>query len=938
MTDTTIATIDPPVTPPAAPPTDETEPAAPEVAGQSARRAIDTASSASPWALPQLMGDLLIDWVFERDSVLNELFEALPRDSHSESESHLLDQVGLFVDAVDRAGARIFAPDDRLKIQRILDYWSSVLVRAGRGAVRRRLQAFDISSAPDLPDSLRPYTGLGALDESDAENLYGRDKDITRIVDLLNGEKRLAILLGPSGSGKSSVIRAGVVPMLRKSGTRIIGPIMLGTRPAHALAFAVAGDIAEALEQALQKDPRALAGALLDRDTADRSCVVIIDQMEELFTLADGDARAPVLATILDLARRPDIRLLLSMRDDFYPLLKRLPAWSALLEPCEVRLAPPDEDSLRKAIEAPAAKVGLQFEADIVDDLVHEVRDERTPLPLMQCTLFALWQARKRNLITRAAYDELGGPRNALGVVADRTLQKLPQEARDIARLIFLKLVQINDNEEFTSRRVPLSEVLALADQSLVRQALSAFQDQMLIRVTSQSTSGDERTQEVSVAHEFLIRNWPQFREWINESRDDIRERSRIGAAAKSWVTRGRDSSLLLRGPALERAVKFIDADSAGVGLTGIEQEFIKASQNSGRRRKFIFSVVPSVLLAVPAGIFYGIEHSRRQKLEELNADLVKAQGQLQDSEKVLKEKVNELNDANKLLNDQKRLAEQNLERLKSQSELSGEQPPPDADVSWRQGISLENGTLAAARIPASWSRVKERAASIETCARAVCRILQSDGTTYAQVATGFLLGPTAVVTAGYVSTTAERKSGKLFADFGDGRNFEQMFELSRRYDRFGSQRVGGWEFMSIHQILGDGRGLPTPLTAAAQDRYTKDRKIYVVGFPNQASLPQEVWDKRFPGESGIKRVMPGVMLREEFDAATRLTRLWFDSATAGGVGGGPIIDLESSQVLAIHFGGPTVTLDRNTEKYGYCLFETRNDPAVVSNKLLFSS
>lgn len=482
------------------------------------------------------------------------------------------------------AGAYFDDDNDRDAAQNLLDYWETQLFHAGRESIDAILAEFNPMLQPEIPDERCPYIGLNAFDNENQHLFYGRDQLIS---DLLNQVlvSRLITAIGPSGSGKSSVVLAGLLPRLKDGalpGSAIWNyyPVIVpGSAPLTALARLLQPEDADTATWVLEtterlRDDHNYLTQLVESRSEEES-VIIIDQFEETFTLChDEQERDAFLENLLNLARTREIRhiIILTMRVDYESYLTKAPLFHSLVEQGQVRVTAMNAAELHDAIEQPAAAIGLKFEDGLVDALVREIIGEPAALPLLQFALLQLWDYRERNRVTWEAYRRLGGVMEALATTADNIFTGLIPEEQITAKRILLRLVRPSEGLEFTRRRVPRRSLYQSGEANdRVDRVLEKLIQSRLVRSTKGRTEEDDQ---IEVAHEALVRNWPRLVEWLDDERVVLRHRLRLTDHAEQWDSLDRDDGALLRGALLEEALSYDD-------LNPLEQDFVQASQQA---------------------------------------------------------------------------------------------------------------------------------------------------------------------------------------------------------------------------------------------------------------------------------------------------------------------------------------------------------------------
>jgi serine/threonine protein kinase len=459
-----------------------------------------------------------------------------------------------------------------------------------------------------------PYPGLNAFQESDANRFFGRTREIAAAANRLRDQPLLTVV-GPSGVGKSSFVRAGLVPALKQSGetwtSLVIRP---GRQPMAALAHAiapmvtqssttVAGDLSEhrAVLERLRSEPGFLGAVLRSRARRrDHKLLLFVDQFEELYTLAsDPDERlafTTCLASVADDATAP-LRVVLSIRSDFLDRLAQDPSFTADLAHSMFFLAPPDRGSLREAIVEPAEMAGYQFERPaMVEHMLDHLQHTQGCLPLLQFAASKLWDMRDtgRRLLTEESYRAIGGITGALASHADAVVASLAQPVQALTRALFLRLV----TPERTRAVVPVDELDELAqDPAEIRRLIDHLVQARLLVVQSGQDGGSAA---VEIVHESLIQSWPLLRRWLDENQDDAAFLEQLRTAARQWQAKGYPGGLLWRGEAMEEAQRWHRRYRGE--LPRLQQQYLAAvfglEARSTRRRRYLVAGV-MVFLAV---------------------------------------------------------------------------------------------------------------------------------------------------------------------------------------------------------------------------------------------------------------------------------------------------------------------------------------------------
>ena len=435
---------------------------------------------------------------------------------------------------------------------------------------------------------LCPYKGLAAFDVDDADCFFGREQLVAELVARLVGAPLVGVV-GPSGSGKSSVVRAGLLPAI--AGGALPGSAEWG----------------RALIRPGEHPMRELRRAI-DRRGDDRRAVLVVDQLEELFTACrDEEERSEFVAALVRAVRERGVVAVLAVRADFYGRCAAHPELVRLLNANHVLVGPMRQDELRRAIELPAQRAGLRLEGGLADRLLADCEGEPGALPLLSTALLELWQQRDGRQLRLADYERTGGVRRAVARLAETAYERLEPEQQPVAQRLLLRLAAEEEAGAPVRRRVPLDE---LHDD--VRGVLDVLAESRLITVSEGS---------VEVAHEALLREWPRLRGWLDADRDGRRLHRHLTHAAREWREGGRDRAELYRGARLASALEWRAEHEPELNVA--EQEFLDASRVAGeraRRRLWLALAGVIVLLVIATGAAAAALDQRGQAREQARA------------------------------------------------------------------------------------------------------------------------------------------------------------------------------------------------------------------------------------------------------------------------------------------------------------------------------
>jgi DNA-binding SARP family transcriptional activator/ABC-type glycerol-3-phosphate transport system substrate-binding protein len=450
------------------------------------------------------------------------------------------------------------------------------------------------SASPAAPRN--PYKGLRPFGEADTPDFFGRERLIDRLVDRLSAVSeagRILTLVGPSGSGKSSVVRAGLIPALRGgalygSERWLITVMYPGSRPWEELEAALlraVGQTPQNLRDQLEQDAHGLARVVMQILPSDDSCLLlVIDQLEELFSLVTADdIRDRFVHSLLEATSAEHSRLLVvaTLRADFFDRLLRQPDLGEQIQGGVEVITPLTSSELEKAISNPAEAVGVGFEPGLAAEIVSDVADQPGALPLLQYALTELFDQREGPTIGSDAYEAVGGVLDALGQRAEQTYLGLIPEVRDTARQLFLGLVTSGVGAQAVASRMTQKGMeLLLGPGAPPREVLNEFGRRRLL--TFDRDAMGEPT--VEVAHEALLSRWPRLAGWIDEQREDLWVRSRLHTAADEWVGAERNVGFLLAAGRLDLFQSWVS--STNLPLSPVDKEFLEASLEERRRQE----------------------------------------------------------------------------------------------------------------------------------------------------------------------------------------------------------------------------------------------------------------------------------------------------------------------------------------------------------------
>jgi TIR domain len=482
-----------------------------------------------------------------------------------------------------------------------------------RASIRRYLCGAFFSPIPPSQETehepRNPYKGLRAFTANDARDFFGRttviDTLLTSVETILSLEKkgqkqaRLLTVVGASGSGKSSVVKAGLLPAFQSGQVFdsnewiCLDPIVPGAHPLDALVLALFERFPEKTLNMLREDllDESMRGlhlyaTALARRQKRTHVVLIVDQFEEIFTLTTSEKeRQQFFDLLVTTCTQPDSLLIvvLTLRADFYDRLMQYSDLYTLITDHLIPILPMTLPDLRAVITQPTMlpDVKLTFEENLVGDMLFDIQGQIGALPLLQFTLDQLFARREGHRLTAHAYQEIGGVKGALSKHAEETYLALPSEKhREVTRTLFLRLIDPGVTEQDTTRRRAALSELSLPDPqqtALLRQVADAFVAARLL--TTNEVAG---TTTIEVSHEALIREWARLAGWLREAREDIIFQQTVSADTAEWVRRSRPEDRLYRGSQLAEAQAW-----AARNLPNVEEtSFIEASYEVQEREE----------------------------------------------------------------------------------------------------------------------------------------------------------------------------------------------------------------------------------------------------------------------------------------------------------------------------------------------------------------
>jgi tetratricopeptide (TPR) repeat protein len=520
----------------------------------------------------------------------------------------------------EAAGKQSAEPQgDRIDVGNIEQSGAVAIGRGARATINNYteiiVRADNIEDLPPAPGE-PPFKGLAYFTEQDADIFFGREELSDQIVRRLLKTRFLAVI-GASGSGKSSLLRAGIIPRIRRKNWLI--KVMTPTsRPLERLATILTGDdpsltAADKMREALVENPRALllSANKLSARFNKSDFLLVVDQFEELFTLChDENERQRFVDSLLTtVAGEGTVTILIGLRADFYDRCADYEGLRELVSKKQEFIGPMRQEDLVRVIAEPAKRGGWQFVDGLVEQILEDVGREPGRLPLLSHALLETWALRRGTVMTLGGYRAAGGVEGAIAKTAENLLKSFDPTQLTIVEHIFLSLTELGQQAEDT-RRIASKEELIRGEK---RERVDVVLED-LVRARLVTVDGEQ----VEVAHEALIRRWPRLGEWLDVNRERLQFERQLDQDVQRWEASQRDPGYLYRGSRLQQTLEWLN--QLDDPLSGSEQEFIEASlaveaeerrraaqlQSAQKRQRILIGVAVFLLIAVVAAAIFG--------------------------------------------------------------------------------------------------------------------------------------------------------------------------------------------------------------------------------------------------------------------------------------------------------------------------------------------
>jgi len=462
-----------------------------------------------------------------------------------------------------------------------------------------------------------PYKGLSTFVESDVADFFGRSEVVAELLDVMS-DSGVVVVVGPSGVGKSSVVRAGLLPMLSAGGLPgsanwVVAGMYPGAQPFKELERAL-----EQVAVSLPTETRHLLAAERAESLDDivpalsdgAELVLFVDQFEEVFTMRDTPAAHRFLDVISRARQLDGVHVVITLRADFLGTALQHSRFRHVLQSGMIVLGSPTAEELAETVNGPATGVGVQIEPAVTERIVASVKDRPGSLPLLQHCMSELFQMRTSDLITLADYDEIAGVAGSLAMRAESIFGDLDDADRETTRQLFLRLVEVQGSSTVVRSRVRMSDLESMGADNVV----DAFARWRLLVLDADTAT---RIPTVEVAHEALFMNWPRLSRWIEDLREDLVLRRRLGELVDEWVGHGRDDAYLLMGRRLDQHLAW--TGDTELSLSAEETQFLHLSQlvrsasieRNKRRRRVVLAGFTAIAVIAAVFAVWGLQSSR---------------------------------------------------------------------------------------------------------------------------------------------------------------------------------------------------------------------------------------------------------------------------------------------------------------------------------------
>jgi WD40 repeat protein/energy-coupling factor transporter ATP-binding protein EcfA2 len=432
-----------------------------------------------------------------------------------------------------------------------------------------------------------PFKGLRAFQQVDSSEFFGRETLVARLIEQFDEDKieeAFLAVVGASGSGKSSVVKAGLLPAIRHGvlqghNTAYIAEMVPGSHPFEELEAAllsVASQPMPNLLQQLRSDSRGFITAVKTiLPKSDQRMILLIDQFEEIFTLVSRAERQhfidALVETVFDVNSR--IKIIITLRADFYDKPLFHPLFGELIRKRTEVVLPLTPQEITDVVLRPLERIGYTAEPSLVSTIVHDVSQQAGALPLLQYALTELFERREEKTLRLRTYENIGGISGAVAKRAEEIYLNFSATQQAATRQLFLRLVALGETSD-TRRRITQAELLSVGDSpALMRDVIDAYGRYRLLTFDSDVVT---RTATVELAHEAVIQHWGRLQKWLEESREAIRLQQRLTQATDEWLQSKRDPSFLMVGARLQQIEDVVN--EGNILLTATEKSFLDAS------------------------------------------------------------------------------------------------------------------------------------------------------------------------------------------------------------------------------------------------------------------------------------------------------------------------------------------------------------------------